>query len=119
MSLKQRVLERLEAEREKTGEDVQWALQKDPETANKVLKFLRRSWPVKIAVLLAVIGSLYYAVISLSTLQLAGVFYLLAGAGVAKFSDYGYSDWESYLAVVAWLPIVLYSFMPDKVRIEK
>jgi len=111
--------DRFRREKEKTSSDVDWALNRNPEAANKALKFMRSSIAVKLAVIIGVVGSLYYAVISLSTLQLAGVFYLLAGAGVAKFSDYGYMDWESYLAVGFWLPIVVYSFMPDKVRIEK
>jgi hypothetical protein len=119
MSLKDKLFERLEEEREKTGEDVQWALEQDPETANKVLKFLRSSLPVKIGVFLAVIGAVYLTVTSLSTNQLLGLGYILVGLGVAKVSEYSWSDWESYVAIVAWLPIVLYSFLPDRVRIEK
>jgi hypothetical protein len=111
--------DRLEKEAEKTSEDVDWALNRNPEAANKAMKFMRSSIAVKLAVILVVVGSVYYIVISLSMLQLAAVFYLLVGAGTARYSDYGYRDWEAYLAVGFWLPIVVYSFLPDKVRIEK
>ena len=117
--MKNKLQKRLEKEQEKTSEDVQWALEQSPETANKVLKFMRSSLPFKIGVFLAGIGAVYMVLVSLSTLQLAGLFYVLVGTGVAKVSDYGFGDWESYIAVVAWLPIVLYSFLPDKWRLEK
>lgn len=119
MSLKDKILERFEREREKTSEDVQWALEQDPKTASKVLKFLRSSLAVKLGVFLGIVGAIYFTVTSLSTNQLLALGYVLVGVGVAKVSDYGYSDWESYIAVTLWLPIVLYSFLPDRVRIEK
>jgi len=111
--------DRLQEEAEKTGEDVEWALNRNPEAANKAMKFMRSSIAVKLAVILGVVGSVYYIVISLSALQLAGLFYLLVGAGTGRYSDYSWMDWEAYLAVGLWLPIVLYSFLPDKLRVEK
>lgn len=119
MSLKQRLLERLEAEREKTGEDVEWAMQRNPEAANKALKFMRSSIAVKLGVIFGVLCGAYYTVSILPTFQLAAVVYILIGSGVARYSDYDWFDWESYVAVGLWLPIVVYSFLPDRVRIEK
>jgi hypothetical protein len=119
MGLEEKLQKILEREREKTSEDVQWALEKDPETANKVLKFLRSSMPLKIAVFLGAIAGIYVTVTTLSTNQLLALLYFLTGIGVAKVSDYGWSDWESYFAIVFWLPVVVYSFLPDRVRIEK
>ena len=119
MSLKEKLKKRAEREAEKTSEDVQWALEQDPDTANKVMKFMRSSIAVKLAVILGVLGSIYFVVTTFSTFQLLVLGYFLTGIGVVKVSDYGFRDWESYFAVVAWLPVVLYSFLPDKVRIEK
>lgn len=119
MTLKDKLFEQLEKEREKTSEDVQWALEQDPKTANKVLKFLRKSLAFKLGVFLVAIAGIYTVVATLSTNQLLMLLYVLTGAGVAKVSDYTWSDWESYVAVAFWLPIVLYSFLPDKLRVEK
>jgi len=111
--------DRLEEERKKTGEDVEWALNRNPEAANKAMKFMRSSLAVKLAVILGIVGTVYYSVTALSTNQLLALTYVLVGSGVARYSDYSWMDWEAYLAVVAWLPIVLYSFLPDKLRVEK
>jgi len=109
----------LRSEKEKTASDVQWALHQSPETANKTMKFLRSSIAVKLAVLMAIGGGLYLAVTTLTTVKLGILLYILVGSGVARYSDYSWTDWESYTAVLLWLPIVFYSFLPDSVRIEK
>lgn len=110
---------RLQREKEKTASDVQWALSQSPETANKTLRFLRKSLPVKLGVVLALGGGIYVAATSLNNLQLAALAYLGIGVGVARVSDYGYSDWESYYATLFWLPTVLYGALPDRFRVEK
>jgi len=109
----------LRREKEKTASDVQWALTQSPETANKTLRFLRKSMPVKLGTVLALGGGIYLAVTSLNLTELAALGYLLIGVGVARVSDYGYSDWESYYAVLFWLPTVLYGALPDRFRVEK
>lgn len=119
MGLKKRLQKILEEEKRKTSKDVQWALEQDPKTANKVLKFLRKSLAFKLGVFLAGFAVFYVTVTSLTFNQLLMLLYALTGAGVAKVSDYTWSDWESYVAVALWLPIVLYSFLPDSLRVEK
>jgi len=109
----------LRREKEKTADDVQWALSQSPETANKTLRFLRKSLPVKLGAVLVVLGGIYVAVTSLNLVQLAALAYTLVGVGVAHVSDYGFSDWESYYATLFWLPTVLYGALPDRFRVEK
>lgn len=111
--------DRFQKEKRRTAEDVQWALNQSPETANKTLRFLRKSLPVKLGVVLALGGAIYVAVTSLTNQELAVFTYLLIGVGVARVSDYGYSDWESYFAVLFWLPTVVYGVLPDRCRVEK
>jgi len=45
--------------------------------------------------------------------------YLVVGVLIVRVSDYGWNDLEAYPAVVCWLPLVVYSFVPDKYRVEK
>jgi len=120
--LEKRLTEKVENQVEESQKDMEFAaekLEENPEVQSQANSMMSDSVLVLIVKAALAVGSVYAAWSFLSLGQFAALAYLLVGLLTARFSEYNFSDWEYSVAVLFWLPAVLYGLLPDRVRLDK
>lgn len=120
--LEKKLTEKVENQVEESQKDMEFAaemLEENPEVQGTANSMMSDSVLVLIVKAALAVGSVYAAWSVLSLGQFAALAYLLVGLLVARFSEYGFSDWEYSVTVLFWLPAVLYGLLPDRVRLDK
>jgi len=120
--LEKKLTEKVENQVEESQKDMEFAaemLEENPEVQGTANSMMSDSVLVLIVKAGLAVGSVYAAWSVLSLGQFAALAYLLVGLLTARFSEYGFSDWEYSFTVALWLPAVLYGLLPDRVRLDK
>lgn len=115
MGMLERLQNRLEREVEKSQADVAWALQKNEGAADTANSVMSNGIYKNLFLALLFFAGLVYAFKSLTSLQFWSLSYFAVGVLVARFSDYDWSQWQAWVAVVLWLPAVISGFVKKAV----
>ena len=120
--LEKRLTEKVENQVEESEKDLEFAaemVEENPEVQGAANSMMSSSVPVLLLKAGLAVGSVYAAWTVLGLGQFAALAYLLVGLLTARVSDYSFRDWEYSVAVLFWLPAVLYGLLPDRVRLDK
>jgi len=105
---------RVEQEVEESQKDIEFAaefLAENEEAGKPVNRILSLSTAQKVMAAVIISGGIFLTVQYLNTMEMLAAGYLVVGFLVAKASEYGWREYESWVTVFFWLPAVVVGFL--------